>query len=621
MQRLVMAHEPKWFNDDANFKNVLQHALELKQACMSDDPRTFVLEGFEGSLRVSTSFELCQALHSFSMNGCTQLTALPKSLCLCEQLRKLDLGPFLTTEGYLVGNTKLESLPECMGSLRLLEVLILDYCEALKVLPQSLADCTMLNKLSVNGCYNLRSLPDLQNLELEVKYEGVIVVKWWETAGRKAFHLRDMHFMTLLPESENMSLPALDACTQLAVLKTSGCKSVDTLPPSVGGCAALITLEMNQCTSLVGLPESLGDCKALRTLNMEGCSSLRALPESMGGCVSLRVLDLESTGLQTLPAGMGDCVALESLEMTGCEQLSTLPPSLFLCPRLKRLFLNGARLLTALPHTMQHASALEIVQLGDCTQLQELPPILPTSLVELDIRQCAALSSIPDSIGACSQLSSLVMLGCTLISLPESLGECIALHTLNASGMKSLAALPDNVHWRSLEVLQLSECGELTRLPASLGECVALKKIECYWCKSLRELPPSIGNCGLLVSLDLRQCSALSSLPASIRECESLQEVDVYKCAALKAIPMMGEAVVSIDAYGCTQLTHVADLLAGGGCPNLRGGSVDLRGCGSLQELPITLRQQRRPAHDAEEEQCVAILNHSQVRQPIADCV
>ncbi|KAB5556247.1 hypothetical protein DKX38_007156 [Salix brachista] len=90
-----------------------------------------------------------------------------------------------------------------------------------------------------------------------------------------------------------------------------------------------------------------------------------------------------------------------------------------------------------------------------------------------------------------------------VILKPHSIGELKSLVELNLRYCSKLASLPSSIGGlKSLVELQLSGCSELASLPESIGELKCLARLDLYLCVKLESLPNSIhdklSSCSML---------------------------------------------------------------------------------------------------------------------------
>ena len=82
-----------------------------------------------------------------------------------------------------------------------------------------------------------------------------------------------------------------------------------------------------------------------------------------------------------------------------------------------------------------------------------------TSLIELDLRDCKNLSSLPNAIYNLMSQKTLNLFGCSkLDELSENLGKIEVLDELDLSGT-AITGIPSSVvHLKNLKLLSLSRC-------------------------------------------------------------------------------------------------------------------------------------------------------------------
>lgn len=154
--------------------------------------------------------------------------------------------------------------------------------------------------------------------------------------------------------SSDATLRELPPGLQATSLDLSDCTALRALPDDL---AVTFTLDLTGCTALEALPPHL----KVGQLIIEGCTALRALPE----------------GLETSFLNMADCVNLVRwperasvdvgrFDARNCAQLHVLPPWL---TNLTQLNVRGCASLTALPETLYIHSWIDLAD----TQIRRLP--------------------------------------------------------------------------------------------------------------------------------------------------------------------------------------------------------------------------------------------------------
>ena len=111
--------------------------------------------------------------------------------------------------------------------------------------------------------------------------------------------------------------------------------------------------------------------------------------------------------------------------------------------------------------------------------------------------------------------------------LPESISTLDGLEILNLSDCSQLSELPDAIgELKALTHLSLKGCSSLAALPTMIGELKALTTLDLTACTSLTALPDAIGKLGALTTLNLDGCSNLTTLPDVIRTMPGLTICD-----------------------------------------------------------------------------------------------
>nr|XP_023879095.1 TMV resistance protein N-like [Quercus suber] len=296
--------------------------------------------------------------------------------------------------------------------------------------------------------------------------------------------------------------------------------------PDLSGVPNLKQLILQRCTRLYKIHASLGDLKRLIRLDLNGCKCLESLPHK---------ISLE---------------ALEFFNLSGCSKLKKFPDIAENMPRLSKLCLSET--------TIKDLSLLVIHS---------------TSLIELDLRDCKNLSSLPIAICSLMSLKTLNLSGCSkLDELPKNLGKIEGLEELDLSGT-AITSLPSSIiHLKNLKVLSLSRCvglssNKLTRFPlmqlrrspdptgmlerSLIGLC-SLIKLDLSYC-NVQTIPNVLGCLSSLIRLHLRGNNFVS-LPESIIQLSNLRDLSIGGCAHLRMLPKLPLNIGFINARNCTSL-------------------------------------------------------------------
>lgn len=229
---------------------------------------------------------------------------LPDSIAVCSGLRHLSLSDWV-----------LRSLPDSIGSLVRLEVLLLGGCSSMAQLPESVTCLHLLQRLDLAHCAALQQLPDLLG----------------NLTSLEALDLSSCHSLQQLPAS-------VGALRSLRMLDASSCMALRQLPDSMGSLCSLEMPDVSSCQALQQLPDSIGSLSSLKTLSVSGCVALQRLPDSIGCLSRLEVLDISwCQQLQHLPDAIGHLSSLKTLDISWCQLLQQLPDSISSMPGLTLL--------------------------------------------------------------------------------------------------------------------------------------------------------------------------------------------------------------------------------------------------------------------------------------------
>lgn len=153
-------------------------------------------------------------------------------------------------------------------------------------------------------------------------------------------NLEKCYFLKTLPDDFG-NLKALE------VLQVQYCASLASLPRGFGNLNSLKRLDLTACLELTLLPSDFGKLQSLEKLKLSSCESLRALPEDFGSLTSLTSLDLTyCCSLSTLPDGFGGLRSLRKLHLRDCFSLETSPENFSKLNSLKKLDVRGCESLS-----------------------------------------------------------------------------------------------------------------------------------------------------------------------------------------------------------------------------------------------------------------------------------
>jgi len=216
-------------------------------------------------------------------------------------------------------------------------------------------------------------------------------------------------------ENLEKTVRALDvnSCEVLSI-----CTMMSSLPDELNHVAALGELCLEQCGNLEELPNI--ECLVnLRTLDLGFCSKIKKLPNNLHVHTKLLVLDLHDcktlTELPKLPIG------LEWLNLSGCHELKLGDMT-----------------------NLEELNKLEKLKMVECRQVSILPDLTALKALEkLNLKNCAKLTQLPQSLTKLEALTSLNLEGCPISTIPGPMKELTNLKMLNLCNCDKLVSLPD----------------------------------------------------------------------------------------------------------------------------------------------------------------------------------
>ncbi|KAL6286746.1 hypothetical protein ACE6H2_011136 [Prunus campanulata] len=262
-------------------------------------------------------------------------------------------------EGMLKNNKNLTSLkvrdckmlsyiaPDLVGCCASLRSLVIDGCEELRCLPDGL-NALALEELTIRHCNSLEVIPIrnglayLRVLRVEFCDRLSVLPSWLEYCALQELVICGCRNLTSIPIAHDMALTSLRTCI------ISGCPQLPGLPSRLGYYTSLQELEISYCPSLASIPFRDGFAlKSLRICIISGCPQLSSLPSGLEYCDSLR--ELEISYCPRLASILFSCIFpfLHQLEIRDCNELSSLTVLEF-CPSLQKLSITKCPKLTSL---------------------------------------------------------------------------------------------------------------------------------------------------------------------------------------------------------------------------------------------------------------------------------
>ncbi|KAB1214874.1 Protein SUPPRESSOR OF npr1-1, CONSTITUTIVE 1 [Morella rubra] len=343
------------------------------------------LQNCKGLVEVHDSVGFLDKLVFLSLQGCSNLTTLPRSLKL-RSLKWLDLG----------GCSSLENFPEIKRKMERLRCIIIEHC-GIKELPSSIGYLIGLHYLYLEGCKNLVDLP---SCILQLRHLESLSIHCSEPppAPVDSSILNDGCFSEMvlaleILKARNCVIPRSDflmrlhCFSKLEELDLSG-SDIVSLPTCIKRLVGLISLHLDYCKKLkeiLELPQNIRKgSQNLLFMDFSHCKFLRTIPD-----------------LTRIPN-------LKELILSCCENLVEVHNSVGYLDKLVFWLLDGCSSLRKLPRRLKLRS-LEWLNLEGCSRLQNFPEIERgmEHLHELHLNS-TAIEELPSSIGYLIGLSHFV---------------------------------------------------------------------------------------------------------------------------------------------------------------------------------------------------------------------
>lgn len=230
----------------------------------------------------------------------------------------------------------------CNSSLRSLDI---SFCQSLNMLPDGLHTLKSLEKLEVNSCPSLKSIPSLQGLRslrhVSLRCEGLIYLP--STLLDSCVSLEEFR-ISACPYL--ISFPSLQSCTFLSSLEIIDCKKLNCLPEGLWCLTRLKTLrigpfseELNSFPSLEGLQHLQ---LSLKRVELRGWDHWDSIPEQLQHLIALEELSIHGFGMmEVMPEWFGNFLSLKDLKLRGCRKLKHFPrtEALACLVNLKRIWI------------------------------------------------------------------------------------------------------------------------------------------------------------------------------------------------------------------------------------------------------------------------------------------
>lgn len=230
----------------------------------------------------------------------------------------------------------------------------------------------------------------------------------------------------------------------------------------------------------------------------------------------------------------------------------------------------------------------------------------------LNLKVCANLQNLPNSIGELGALHTLILLGCRrLEALPNSITELTGLQMLYISGCSSISnqltifGLPTGlIHLEmdfatQLLALAIGQYNALESLPfgmkttdesISVLDTLGILRFLSFTLAIACPLPCSQHPLTSLHDLVPWRCFKLQKLPKSIGQLHELKELWLIKCRSLETLPDSLSGLTSLQCLGIGKCTSFTKLPASiGHLSSLQ--RLRIQGCSKLEPLPDSMMQ------------------------------
>ncbi|KAF5469365.1 hypothetical protein F2P56_013446, partial [Juglans regia] len=478
--------------------------------------------------------------------------------------------------------TKISDLSSCSN----LEKLILNDCESLVEVHDSVGFLDKLVELNFLECSSLKNLPrsfKLRSLKL-FELRGCTSLEYFPEIECKMEHLKHLYLESTVIKELSSSITYLIGLEQFFL---RWCESLEYLPINIFQLERLMVVHIQDCPIFVNFGKEVGQ----NGQSMPCTQELLPLSPPKSN-FSLCTLILSGSGIVSLPPWIEGLVGLSRLDLAGCEQLEKilqLPPSIEVvnAPRCIRL--------VEVHDSVGFLDKLVQLDFTNCSSLKKLPRSFKLrSLKVLRLEGCTSLEYFPEIKSEMEHLKCVRLHSIVIQELPSSITYLTGLKELYLKGCKSLVRLPINIfELKSLWAVNIINCPNLVNFGKEVGQngqsMPCTQKNEISSGKELFPLPPPESNNlsrTYNFSSSLRKLSlsgsGIVSLPPCIKAFVGLSHLDLRGCKQLEEIIHLPPNIEEVEAFGCGLLEHFHH--ASFGMPNLkRLTKVDLSECNKVK--------------------------------------
>ncbi|XP_039166418.1 TMV resistance protein N isoform X2 [Eucalyptus grandis] len=532
-------------------------------------------------VKVHPSIRSITKLVSLSLKGCDKLKELPE-----------EMGRLTNLTELLIDDSSIKEIPMSIGRMRKLEIVSARNCRSLVRIDSSIKSLWNLHSLLLQECNSLETLPDSigQLTSLTQLHLSHSAIKELPYSIGNLHNLKVLLMTNIFLESLPRTMGRLK---KLEELDASGCKYLQgEIPSEIGDLSSLRVLRLKK-TRISSLPKSIHKLSHLQELDLWKCEELQYLPELPSSLTSLHfacqiISDIANLiNLTQLSMKVKDLSALTTMKTLSqlvdlhielhddIKWLPDLPSSLL------KLEVSQGPDLERFPD-LSNFKRLSELHLHSCSELTEIKGLEElVCLTALTASFCEKLYKL-EGLERLVSLRSIIIRGCKALETLPDLSGLKFLKKFDAAACENLVGIQGLDRWEYLEELDISECYSIERLP-DFSNLNGLKRIEAGGCKKLVEIT-DLYKAERLEMLDLSDCSSLESLPElpcpgalqylNINGCEKIHDIQtleafssckrlcIEKCKSIVNIPDLSEFedLEYLTLNKCPQLVDVPGL-------------------------------------------------------------
>lgn len=497
------------------------------------------------------------------------LSNIPKSIGKLQHLEQIVIDCPLHNE--------FEELPDEIGQLRFLKVLVLRRCSKMRSLPNSLGNLTNLEHIDLSYCMDLERLPNSFKNLIRLRY---LDLSWCfdltissETLGK----ISTLKYIDLSYCNKIVVLPFQVAHQRSLEKLNLKLMNLRELPSDIGELSDLEELEL-ESPLLETLPPSIGDLRSLKYLVLRRCEKLKHLGESIGMLNQLIKLTVQDCSLQELPFKTvdGESETLtESRQQRRCSNLDSSSDKWMF--RLKHLELCNTQKLDEVSFGEGVCPHLQHLLIKSCNDLAAVGT-LPNALITLELTWCSKLRKI-EGLWGLANLQKLEIKGCIEVEVLQGFATLFSLEVLEVTNCVKLKNIRGLEQLTKLRKLEVSSCPDLEDLP-SVENLRSLENLDVSECVKVKNIQ-GLAQVTKLRTLKVRNCSYLEEL-TGIEHLRSLEILEAFNCVKLKSILGLEQLTElrKLEVSNCSELEDMP------GVENLRSlKKLDVFGCVKLKRL------------------------------------